>query len=105
MTKTKNMISKNMICIPDHQYNEFIASVHQFRKKHNWSSYLVDRNGTKTKVIFKDGKLLNYSLLTYSYLPIVTVSWVKEQEMIPVSSVGKAMASGEDVEDALEQKR
>ena len=33
------------------------------------------------------------------------MDWVKEQEMIPVSSVGKAMASGEDVEDALEQKK
>jgi len=41
------------------------------KKRKNYRSYLRDDRGQKTRVIFKDGILQNYSLITRSFQPIV----------------------------------
>ena len=53
------------IQVPDLTYEQYMSEVMslQPKKRKAWKQTLVDKNGTKTRCMYRDGKIYNYSLL------------------------------------------
>lgn len=64
--------SKNQIIISDNIYDIFLQEVMKLpeKKRKQYKSTLTDKYGQKTKLIWKDGKLLNYSLIAKEYVEV-----------------------------------
>ena len=67
------MASKNQIIVSDNEYDTFLQEVTKLpeKKRKQFKSSITDKYGQKTKVIWKDGKLLNYSLLAKAYAEVI----------------------------------
>ena len=65
--------SENQIIVSDNEYDTFLQHVMKLpeKKRKQFKSSLTDKYGQKTKVIWKDGKLLNYSLLAKAYAEVI----------------------------------
>ena len=76
---------KDMIYIPDEQYNSLIDKVLKVpvKKRKNWKYLLCDKWGTKTKLIYKEGKLMNYSLFSQKFEEVVPQSKIEEMKKDP----------------------
>ena len=68
-------------------------------KKKVWKETLHDKWGTKSRVRFEGGRFVNWSLLHHKWVPIVPQGWVCDA--VPVSGVGKAVASGVGPDEAV----
>jgi len=93
---------QNLITIEEYRYYEMMDEVSKMRpnKRRLYKSTLTDKFGVKTKVIFQDGKLKNYSLITRKFENIVpfTKELLMDNESIPVSNFGAAL---KDISQAL----
>jgi hypothetical protein len=105
---TQEDASKCGVVIPDHIYDQFMSEVMALppRKRKNYKTVLVDKNGTNTKVIY-DGELKNYSLIYGKFVPISKNSSFKEGGKA-TSKVGydifiKGMDPEEIIEKAIEE--
>ena len=61
------------IVIEDDAYDQFIAEVEALskRKRQLWKSCLLDASGTKSRLAYRDGKLLNYSVKRHEFVEAV----------------------------------
>jgi hypothetical protein len=59
----------DVITIPDDAHADLLRRVRALspKRQRQWRSSLTDKWGTKTRLIYRDGQLLNYSLTTRSY--------------------------------------
>ena len=57
----------------DDVYDTFLQQVMKLpeKKRKQFKSSLTDKYGQKTKLIWKDGKLLNYSLIAKEYVEVI----------------------------------
>ena len=75
------------------------------RKRKNFKTTLRNKNDTKTKVKFVDGKLKNYDLETRKFVDIVCSRDLAEKErtsghvMVPCTFVGFTMSLAEELGD------
>ena len=65
--------SENQIIVSDNEYDTFLQHVMKLpeKKRKQFKSSLTDKYGQKTKLIWKDGKLLNYSLIAKGYAEVI----------------------------------
>ena len=61
------------IVIEDSAYDQFKAEVEALPKRRQklWKFILLDKWGTKSRLAYKDGKLLNYSLLKHDFVEVI----------------------------------
>eukprot|EP00961_Rhodomonas_salina_P190180 2565970-Rhodomonas_salina.1 len=76
---------RTVIYIPDEQYNSFMDEVLKVpvKKRKNWKDCLEDKLGTKTKLIYKEGKLMNYSIPTKKFEEVIPQSKMEEMKKDP----------------------
>ena len=102
----------NEVCIPDNEYNNFMAEVRCLprNKQHKWHGTLLDKNGTRTKCVFKDGEILNWSPSSRAWVVVKSIEYYKGMiargavPKDPPSAVGCAALFGgkEDFTHAFE---
>ena len=63
----------DQIVISNNEYDTFLQEVMKLpeKKRKHFKSTLTDKYGQKTKVIWKDGKLLNYSLIAKACVEVI----------------------------------
>ena len=79
------------------------------KKKNQYKSSLTDKWGQRTKLIFKDGDLLNYSILEKKFVRVepmrVIFQMVRSEDatITDISNVGLRMLLGEDGSTVIEE--
>lgn len=60
------------VLITDAHYDEFLAEVMALppKKRKHYKSRLLDKHGQLTKVIYRDGQLMNYSIPMKQFVPM-----------------------------------
>ena len=63
----------DQIVISNNEYDTFLQEVMKLpeKKRKHFKSTLTDKYGQKTKLIWKDGKLLNYSMIAKAYTGVI----------------------------------
>ena len=97
---------KMQVVFDDDAYDSMLSEVLAlpFRRRKNWKSVLLDNQGTKSRVIYCEGKLLNYSLIRHSFVEAVPQRSVRTAPLIACSAVGQAVVDGMDLTAAVEQQ-
>ena len=89
---TQDTAMKSQIMISDNEYDKFMSEVMALppRKRKNYKSTLMDKNGVKSKLIY-DGQLKNYSMIYHRFVPVVRSSildGLTERDSNPTTKVG-----------------
>ena len=90
--------------VPDFIYEEFMSEVMslQPKKRKAWKRTLTDKTGTKTRCMYRDGKIYNHSLFTHKWAEVMPLSESRSAGYVPISSVGIAsLVSDEAAHEAL----
>ena len=80
--------------------NEVASMDRKMQKR--WKHLLVDKHGSKTRVIFRDGVFLNYSVSAKCYVPVGPIEIFTESDLnsdlkvVPASHVGRRILLGDD---------
>lgn len=84
-------------------YDEFVAKLMELpiRKRKNFKDRLVDKKGQSTKVIFKNGQFLNYSLLEHKYIPILAHRHLKSEPLTSTTQLGQLIIDNPDFHDDI----
>ena len=89
-----------MIIVADCFYDALLAKVMALseKKRVKWhDNTLTDKHGTRTKCIFKDGQILNWSTLYHKWVIVKPFRFTQEaSSFIPYTNVGAAMSMGEE---------
>ena len=66
-------MEENWIMICDATYDKFMAEVMSMKpnKRKNYKNKLKDKYGGNSKVKYVDGRLMNYSMISHKYVPVV----------------------------------
>ena len=85
----------NAVMVCNDTYNEFIDEISKIHpnKRKNWKTYLTDKRGVRSRVIYRpdENQFYNYSLLTKSYNKIVSEGELykrKGADIQPLSEFG-----------------
>lgn len=83
------MNQENWIMIADGTYDRFMAEVLSMKpsKRKNYKNKLTDKWGGSSKVKYIDGKLMNYSIISHKFVPIIPFRNA-DYAMEPTSLVG-----------------
>ena len=95
--------SGSAVMVSDEICDEFqreILSLHP-RKRSKYKSHLTDKWGQRSRVVFRGGKFMNYSLKEKRFVPIVRVSEARRHDPEPSSVVGQLVADDFDVDNAV----
>lgn len=82
------------------EYKEKMEEVQALprRKQRQWKSHLRDKYGTLSRLIYRDGKLWNYSLLASQYVEVLPFDPTgKHASWVPTSHLGREIAAGGDM--------
>ena len=83
------------ICIPDSQYDEFMQRVMALpeRKRSKWHDTICDKNGVRTRIQYKNGQLMNWSLKSHSWGVVNPARYIAahKAEMVNVSEIGRVL--------------
>ena len=92
--------STTEIMIPDEDYDKFMMQVMAMppKKRKNFKSFLTDKCGSKSKVIY-DGELKNYCSSTRTFVRVIRAS--EMEGFKPVSKLGYDIAQGRDMNEAM----
>ena len=109
MTKQTIMVTEDLyrITVTDQEYDRMMASVMALseKKRAKWHDTLTDTCGTRTKCIYRDGEILNWSILGHTWAIVKPLRELQNANtvFIPLTSVGDAASQGNDeaVEDAM----
>ena len=73
MQNLRNIARNTPAWIEDDAYDQLIAEVEALPKRRQqlWKSVLLDKWGTKSRLAYREGKLLNYSLLKHEFVEAV----------------------------------
>ena len=93
------------IVIEDSVYDQFKAEVEALPKRRQklWKFILLDKWGTKSRLAYKDGKLLNYSLLKHDFVEVIPRRSLPSRG-VPYSRVGQAALDGANITTSVEDE-
>ena len=79
------------------EYNEKLKEVEMLpsRKQKQWKSYMMDKYGTKSRLIYRDGKLWNYSLFSNKFVEVRPFK--PTDNFMPASRLEHAITAGGDI--------
>ena len=73
------------------------------KASHKWrGKTLTEDSGQKTAVRFRDGIIVNWSLDQQRWVPVMPIG--TDDELLPLSSIGDAIASGLNLDDAVQEQ-
>ena len=87
--------------VPDWIYDDLINQVMALpeKKRTKWHATLTDKRGTRTKCIYKEGQLFNWSTLRRVHTWVLVMPRRAASSHIPLTFVGEAMLAGDDALD------
>ena len=93
------------IVIEDGAYDQLKAEVEALPKRRQklWKSILLDKRGTKSRLAYKDGKLLNYSLLKHDFVEAIPRRSVPDHG-VPCSRVDQEALDGANITTFVEDE-
>ena len=93
------------IVIEDSVYDQFKAEVEALPKRRQklWKFILLDKWGTKSRLAYKDGKLLNYSLLKHDFVEVIPRRSLPSRG-VPYSRVGQEALDGANITTSVEDE-
>ena len=93
------------IVIEDDAYDQLIAEAEALpkRRRQLWKSFLLDASGTKSRLAYRDGKLLNYSLKTHEFVEAVPRRSIPGHA-VPYSRIGQEALDGANITAILEDE-
>ena len=93
------------IVIEDSVYDQFKAEVEALPKRRQklWKFILLDKWGTKSRLAYKDGKLLNYSLLKHDFVEVIPRRSLPSRG-VPYSRVGQEALDGANIATSVEDE-
>ena len=74
------------------------------RKRKQWKSRLTDASGTHTRLIYRDGRLLNYSVIENEFVPVVSSDCCDVSRMIPLTQLGAQLQAGRNIDEATAEQ-
>ena len=93
------------IVIEDSAYDQLKAEVESLPKRRQklWKFILLDKWGTKSRLAYKDGKLLNYSLLKHDFVEVIPRRSLPSRG-VPYSRVGQEALDGANITTSVEDE-
>ena len=93
------------IVIEDSVYDQFKAEVEALPKRRQklWKFILLDKWGTKSRLAYRDGKLLNYSLLKHDFVEVIPRRSLPSRG-VPYSRVGQEALDGANIATSVEDE-
>ena len=93
------------IVIEDDAYDQLKAEVEALPKRRQklWKSVLLDKWGTKSRLAYKDGKLLNYSLLKHDFVEAIPRRSIPAHA-VPYNRIGQEALDGANITATLEDE-
>ena len=90
------------IAVDDLTYERYMSEIMslQPKKRKAWKQTLTDKHGIKTRCMYRDGKIYNYSLVAHKWAEVKTMSECRSTGFVPLSSLG--IATLESDEAAIE---
>jgi hypothetical protein len=73
------------------------------KKQKLWKSWLTDQQGQRTKLIYRDGKLLNYCIPRNDYVEVYPIT--PETKLNASSPLGALVASGIGIDQSVDLMR
>ena len=106
-----NFISRQIVMISDDDYDHHMNLIKKMspKKRNQYKSFLADKWGQRSKLIFKDGDLLNYSILEKKFVRVAPMRVIfqmvgsEDATITDVSNVGLRMLLGEDGSTVIEE--
>ena len=94
------------IVIEDDAYDQLIAEVEALPKRRQqlWKSVLLDKWGTKSRLAYREGKLLNYSLLKHEFVEAVPRRSLPGHA-VPCSRSGQEALDGANITAVLGSRK
>ena len=95
----RSSYNENSIMVPNELYDQLMSEVMSMpiKKRKNYRSFLIDNTGEKTKVIYEDDVLKNWSTLKHHYCKIVPKSVYPEKELIYATDFAKFNALNDEM--------
>ena len=93
------------IVIEDSAYDQLKAEVEALPKRRQklWKFILLDKWGTKSRLAYKDGKLLNYSLLKHDFVEVIPRRSLPSRG-VPYSRVDQEALDGANITTFVEDE-
>ena len=95
---TQTVVKPRYTAIPKAQYDGLMKEIDAMKpsKRKNWKSYLTDKWGTKSKCLYRDGKIYNWSLITKKWQEVLVVESVLENPKAKAtdSRLGQMLKAG-----------
>ena len=97
---------EKLIVIEDDAYDQLKAEVESLPKRRQklWKSVLLDKWGTKTRLAYRDGKLLNYSLLKHDFVEAIPRRSVPDHGFTPCNRVDQEALDGANITTSVEDE-
>ena len=98
-----------LISDDDYDYHMNLIKKMSPKKRNQYKSHLSDKWGQRSKLIFKDGDLLNYSILEKKFVPVAPMGVIFQMVLsegstiTDVSNVGLRVFLGEDASTVIEE--
>ena len=98
---------KRVVTLDPNEYEAMLARVQALSKEQqeNWKEYLSGKDMCNTPVIFKDGKLWNYSIYEQEFVEVRPrpdlIEHAPNKRYIPVSGVAQRIAQGHTTRTAV----
>ena len=105
MAATANLYSMVVMArVPDRIYDAFMEEIMALpdKKRAAWKRTLIDNTGTKTRCVYRDGKIYNYSVKAHMWAEVRSMSDAREEvqsgavEWTPLSPAGVAMMESDE---------
>jgi hypothetical protein len=98
------MATEGIIIIDEEAYTKILSKIQKLhpRKRKNWKSFLTDKFGVRSKLIYQDFQLMNYSLPAGKFLPVMTIQTLAQIDLNlkPLSECGVRVLMGMSCADA-----
>ena len=93
------------IVIEDGACHQFKAEAEALPKRRQklWKSILLDKWGTKSRLAYKDGKLLNYSLLKHDFAEVIPRRSLPSRG-VPYSRADQEALDGANITTSVEDE-
>ena len=91
------------VLISDVEFDAFMAEIHKLKpkKRRHFKSFLTDKWGQRTRVVFRNGCLHNYSLHTHTFVPIVRQSDTVDADSLAGTAWGAQILGGAPIKKVV----
>ena len=99
------------VLISDDDYDHHMNLIKKMspKKRNQYKSFLADKWGQRSKLIFKDGDLLNYSILEKKFVRVAPMRVIFQMtrpegaQITGVSNIGLRVLLGEDANNVIKE--